>query len=348
MNPSILQANPWKCNERHLRVTQSPPRPVPPLRRFWNWLPLAPNRPVRVLAWLSLILQLVLIGSGGAVRLTASGLGCPTWPQCESGSFVPTPELGYHGVIEFTNRMLTFVLSVVVILVFVAVLRMRRERRDLFVLTLLQGLSIPLQAVIGGITVLTGLNPYIVGVHFVISILLVVLTTMLVWRAVRGPRAPQWAPLWFTVVAWATSVFVAATVVFGILTTGSGPHAGDALTATALSPRNGLNSSVIQDIHSIPAYITFALTLALFAAAWIAKDKPKWMTLRRATAGLLGIELVQIAVGITQANEGLPIALVNIHLVLAGILVALMTAVLLGLRGRVVVVTPEPPLVAIL
>jgi cytochrome c oxidase assembly protein subunit 15 len=324
-------------------VTQSPPRPLPPLRRFWNWLPLVPNRPVRVLAWLSLILQLVLIGTGGAVRLTASGLGCPTWPQCEAGSFVPTPELGYHGVIEFTNRMLTFVLSVVVILVFIAVLRMRRERRDLFVLTLLQGLSIPLQAVIGGISVLTGLNPWVVGVHFVISTLLVMLTTMLVWRAFRGPRQARWAPQWFSIVAWVTSVFVAATVVLGILTTGSGPHAGDALTAKGLAPRNGLDSSVIQDIHSIPAYITFALTLVLFAAAWIAKDKPKWKTLRRATAGLLGIELVQIIVGITQAREGLPIVLVNIHLVLAGILVALMTAVVLGLRGRAVGVV-QPPL----
>jgi cytochrome c oxidase assembly protein subunit 15 len=342
MNPSILQAIPWKCNERRLRVTQPPtppafaqPRNGNIAVRFWEWLPLAPNRAVRVLAWLSVVLQLVLIGTGGAVRLTASGLGCPTWPQCQAGSFVPTPELGYHGVIEFTNRMLTFVLSVVVILVFVAVLRMRKQRRDLFVLTLLQGLSIPLQAVIGGISVLTGLNPYVVGLHFVISMLLVVLTTMLVWRVYRGQRAPRWAPVWFTAVAWVTVAFVAATVVFGILTTGSGPHAGDALTAKALSPRNGLNSSVIQDIHSIPAYITFALTLVLFAAAWIAKDKPRWKTLRRATAGLLAIELVQIIVGITQAREGLPIALVNIHLVLAGILVALMTAVVLGLRGRV-------------
>jgi cytochrome c oxidase assembly protein subunit 15 len=268
------------------------------------------------------------------VRLTASGLGCPTWPQCEAGSFVPTPELGYHGVIEFTNRMLTFVLSVVVILVFLAVLRIRRDRRDLFVLTLLQGLSIPLQAVIGGISVLTGLNPYVVGLHYVISTALVVLTTMLVWRVYRGPKQDRWAPKWFVVTAWVNSIFVALTVVFGILTTGSGPHAGDTLGAKALSPRNGLNSSVIQDIHSIPAYITFALTLVLLAGAWIARDKSAWTTLRRATAGLFVIEVVQIIVGITQAREGLPIALVNIHLVLAAILVGLMSAVVLGVRGR--------------
>ena len=169
-------------------MTQTPTRPSSPLRRFWNWLPDSVNRPVRVLAWLSLALQIVLVGTGGAVRLTASGLGCPTWPQCEAGSFVTTPELGIHGIIEFSNRMLTFVLSIVVILVFLAVLKIRRQRRDLFVLTLVQGLSIPFQAVLGGISVLTGLNPYVVGSHFLVSVLLVILTTALVYRAYNGRR----------------------------------------------------------------------------------------------------------------------------------------------------------------
>jgi cytochrome c oxidase assembly protein subunit 15 len=291
------------------------------------------NRPVKILAWLSLVLQVVLIGTGGAVRLTASGLGCPTWPNCTAGSFVPTPELGYHGVIEFANRMLTFVLSLVVILVFLAVLRMRKNRRDLFVLTLLQGLSIPFQAVLGGISVLTGLNPYVVGSHFLVSILLVVLTTVLVYRVYRGRRGSERvAPLWFTALAIATAVFVGITVVFGVLTTGSGPHAGDNSNAKALAPRNGLNPFILQEIHSIPAYITFGLTFLLLLAAWFARDKPRWRSLRRFTAALIGVELVQIIVGITQAKEGLPIALVNIHLVLAAILVAAMTAVILATR----------------
>ena len=322
-------------------MTQTPP--APPLnrgrlrslaRRGLGWFPTGVTRPVRALAWASLVLQVVLIGTGGAVRLTASGLGCPTWPQCTSDSFVNTPELGYHGVIEFTNRMLTFVLSVVVILVFLAVLRNRRERRDLFTLTLVQGLSIPLQAVIGGISVLTHLNPYVVGLHFVISILLVVVTTMLVYRAYRGPRGVvTTAPLWFVVTAWVTAVFVAITVGFGILTTGSGPHAGDNSDAKNLAPRNGLDPVALQHVHSIPAYVVFGLTFVLFAAAWIAKDKPRWKSLRRFTAGLLAIELVQIIVGITQAREGLPIALVNIHLVLAAILVSLTVGVILSMRG---------------
>jgi cytochrome c oxidase assembly protein subunit 15 len=220
---------------------------------------------------------------------------------------------------------------------------MRKSRRDLFGLTLAQGLSIPLQAVIGGISVLTGLNPYVVGLHFVVSIVLVVLTTTLVYRTFRGPRGSERVtPVWFTAIAWLTAVFVAVTVIFGILTTGSGPHAGDNSDAKALAPRNGLSQAVLQDIHSVPAYIVFLLTLILFAVAWTKKDKPRWKGLRRFTAGLLGIELVQIIVGITQAKEGLPIGLVNIHLVLAAVLVSLMTGVLLALR-RGAVIAPEIP-----
>jgi cytochrome c oxidase assembly protein subunit 15 len=292
------------------------------------------TRPVRVLAWLSLILQIALIGTGGAVRLTASGLGCPTWPECTAGSLVNTPELGIHGVIEFSNRMLTVVLSVVVILVFLIVLRMRKSRRDLFWLTLTQGLSIPFQAVLGGITVLSGLNPYVVGLHFVVSVLLVVLTTILVFRAQYGMRGQQRVvSAWFATSAWITAVFVAITVVFGILTTGSGPHAGDNSDAKSLAPRNGLDPVTIQHVHSIPAYITFGLTVLLVVAAWLfATRVGRSRRLRVFVALLLVVEVVQIIVGVIQADEGLPIVLVNIHLVLAGLLVAAMSAVILSLR----------------
>ena len=119
-----------------------------------------------------------------------------------------------------------------------------------------------------------------------------------------------------------TAVFVGITVVLGVLTTGSGPHAGDNSDAKALAPRNGLNPALLQQIHSYPAYITFGLTLALVLAVYIVGA----VTGRRARCaacgsmrcGLLGIEFVQIIVGITQAKEGLPIGLVNIHLVLGG------------------------------
>jgi cytochrome c oxidase assembly protein subunit 15 len=329
-------------------VTQYPNPSTNPLRRAWEWLPTSVNRPVRVLAWLSLALQVVLIGTGGAVRLTASGLGCPTWPQCTAGSFVTTPELGIHGIIEFGNRMLTVVLSIVVILVFLVVLRMRTQRRDLFVLTLLQGLSIPFQAVLGGITVLSGLNPYVVGSHFLVSILLVVLTVNLVYRTYYGRRGPdRLTPRWYVAGTIVTSVTVGLTVIFGVLTTGAGPHAGDNSNAKALAPRNGLNPVTLQDVHSIPAYVTFGLTLALVIAAYIVAtvtgERSRWKRVRFYSVALLAVELVQIVIGITQAKEGLPIGLVNIHLVLAAILVAAITALLLSQRGNLAAQPPSVP-----
>lgn len=332
-----------KCNERHLRVTQNPPRSRNPLRRVWNWLPTSVTRPVKVLAWLSLVLQIVLVGTGGAVRLTASGLGCPTWPQCEAGSFVTTPELGIHGIIEFSNRMLTIVLSIVVVLVFLIVLRMRKQRPDLFVLTLIQGLSIPFQAVLGGITVLSGLNPYVVGSHFLVSVLLVILTTILVYRAYNGRAGKGFqTPNWYVAGTILTAVFVGLTVIFGVLTTGAGPHAGDNSNAKALAPRNGLNPVQLQDIHSIPAYITFGLTILLVLIALVSRRGTLWRCVRVYSIGLLGVEIVQIVVGIVQAKLGLPIALVNIHLVLAVILVAAITALLLSQRATRAAQTPLP------
>jgi cytochrome c oxidase assembly protein subunit 15 len=314
-------------------VTQTPTPSRNPLRRVWNWLPTTVTRPVLVLSWLSLLLQIALVGTGGAVRLTASGLGCPTWPNCTTDSFVPTPELGIHGVIEFTNRMITIVLSIVVILVFLIVLRMRTQRRDLFVLTLIQGLSIPFQAVLGGITVLSGLNPYVVGSHFLVSVLLVILTTILVYRAYNGKAGKGFqTPNWYVAGTILTGVFVGITVLLGVLTTGSGPHAGDNSNAKALAPRNGLNQALLQDIHSIPAYITFGLTVLLVAIALVSRRGACWRCVRVYSLGLLGVEIAQIIVGYLQAKLGLPIALVNIHLVLAVILVAAMTALLLTQR----------------
>ena len=297
--------------------------------RPWRWLPSRVDGRVRVIAWLSFALQVALIGTGGAVRLTASGLGCPTWPSCTADSFVNTPEMGVHGIIEFTNRMLTFVLAVVVILAFLFVIRYRKTRPDLFRLTLVQGLSIPFQAVLGGITVLTGLNPYVVGAHFAVSVVLVVVTTVLVWRVYRGRAGTRLTvPHWYVGVARVAAVFVALTVTMGILTTGSGPHAGDNSNPAKPAPRTGFDPEFIQHVHSWPAYATLALTLGLVIAAFIVAT----VRVRRYAVALLAVEVVQIVVGISQARLGLPEILVGIHMVLAGLLVAGITAVLLSTR----------------
>lgn len=308
------------------------------VHRFVEWLPSTVDRRVRVAAWLSLVFQVALIGTGGAVRLTASGLGCPTWPQCVDGSFVNTPEMGIHGFIEFGNRLLTFVLAAITIAALLSVIRFRRQRRDLFTLTLLQGLSIPFQAVLGGITVLTGLNPYVVGAHFAVSIVLVVVTSTLVWRVYRGPRGEALlVPLWTLLLARVTAVSVAVTVAVGILTTGSGPHAGDNSNPDRPAPRNGLDPAVLQHVHSWPAYLTAALTVALAIAIIRLRVDRRWV------GALLAVEAVQILVGITQARLGLPEVLVGIHMILAGALVATMTAVLLSLRSTTVTAGPVQP-----
>jgi cytochrome c oxidase assembly protein subunit 15 len=307
---------------------QTPTNTTPIWRRLWNWLPTTIDRRVIAMAWATLVVQIGIVGTGGLVRLTGSGLGCPTWPQCTPGSFVNTPEMGIHGVIEFGNRLLTFVLVAVAILMFLFVVRMRHERRDLFWLALTIGLYVPLQAIIGGITVLTNLNPYVVGLHYFASVLLVALSTVLVARvyAVPGPRFAA-VPRWYALTAHVTSAFVLITVVVGILVTGSGPHAGDHGAA-----RNGLNPEFMQHVHSWPAYITFALTVVLVIGAL---RTPPALRLRLWTLLLLAVELLQIVVGLWQANTGLPIALVNIHMVLAVMLVAAMTAVEMNLKAPV-------------
>ena len=126
----------------------------------------------------------VIVVTGGAVRLTGSGLGCPTWPRCTGSSIVPTPELAGHGVIEFGNRLLTFVLTAAAIATVVVVFR--SVRRDLRRLAVISFLGIPAQALLGGVTVLTGLNPWTVAAHFLLSMVLVAVATTL-WLRSREP-----------------------------------------------------------------------------------------------------------------------------------------------------------------
>lgn len=290
-------------------------------------LPGSVDARIRGFAIATLVAQILIVGTGGAVRLTGSGLGCPTWPRCTDDSFVTTPEMGIHGIIEFGNRLLTFVLIAIAIVMFVLVLRIRRERRDLFVLALVIGLGIPAQGVIGGFSVLTNLNPYVVGLHFVLSVVLVVLSTVLVYRVYAGPRGVRASvPLWYSALTHATSALVAITILVGIITTGSGPHAGDSGAS-----RNGLDSELLQHVHSWPAYATVAATVLLLIGA-LRLEQPR---LARFTGILLAIEAVQVAVGLAQARLGLPEILVGAHMVLACCLATAMTAVVLSLREPV-------------
>ena len=281
------------------------------MSRLTNWLPSEVSRAVRGWAWATWVVQVLIVVTGGAVRLTASGLGCPTWPRCTVDSLVTTPEMGIHGVIEFGNRLLTFVLVIVAIGTFLAVVRLRRERRDLFLFALLIGLGIPAQAVIGGISVLVNLNPYVVGMHFVVSALLIVLSTLLVTRVYgQGALAPVGV---VPVLAWTVAALQSVTVTVGILVTGSGPHAGD-----AQAPRNGLPSDVLQHVHSYPAYAALLTTVILVIIS-LRRDRAD---VTRVALVLLCVNGVQAIVGVSQANLGLPELLVGIHMLLACLVVA--------------------------
>ena len=305
------------------------------MRRIYNWLPDRVDGRLRALAWIYLAAQILLVGTGGLVRLTDSGLGCPTWPQCTPGSFVNTPQMGIHGYIEFGNRVLGILLGLLAVVAFLFVIRMWKSRRDFFWLTLLAGIGIPAQAVLGGLSVLSKLNPYVVGLHFILSVVLVSICTVFVYRVYTQPGERRLAvATWYAIVTHVTSFFVAATIILGILTTGSGPHAGDAHSA-----RNGLNPEILQHLHSFPAYAVFVLTLVLVFVPrrFIAGAPDADLRVRRFARYLLIVEFFQIAIGLIQANTGLPGILVGIHEMLAAILASAMVAVVLNLKTPVAV-----------
>jgi len=262
-------------------------------------------------AWAAVVANTVIILTGGLVRLTGSGLGCPTWPKCTDESFVPHRELGLHGVIEFGNRMLTYVLIAVVVAMFVAVWRWAGTSRQLRRHAGLIALGVPFQGVIGGITVLTDLNPWIVSLHLILSLVLVAASVLLVLR-VRGNPSTTFPPRTVALVV-ATYAVLWVVVYLGTVVTGSGPHAGD-----DEAPRNLLDPQVMSHVHAASVYVLVALTLATCLAL-------RGTAVARLAAGLLVAELAQGTIGFVQYFTDLPIALVATHLVGAAVLVAVGT-----------------------
>ena len=292
------------------------------VNRLSSRLPRTVDVRVRRLAVASLIGQTLLVVTGGAVRLTASGLGCPTWPRCTDTSLVNTPEMGIHGFIEFGNRLLTFALAAVAALMLVYLWNLRKERRDLFLLALGLLASIPAQAVIGGITVLTNLNPWVVGLHFLVSMALVVFATLLVNRAFgRTGRfhtvAHPALPGVMRPVTAAVALFSALAVMLGVVVTGAGPHAGD-----ADAPRNGLDWDLFSHIHAVPAYLVTAGTVVALVLVFLRRIKGSF---RAAILGLLGVTLLQAVIGFTQYYNGIPALLVAAHMLGAALLMVAAT-----------------------
>ena len=299
-----------------MSTVSRPPRIV---SRITSRLPVTVDKTVKRLAVSSLIGQIVLVVTGGAVRLTSSGLGCPTWPRCTDTSLVNTPEMGIHGIIEFGNRLLTFALAAVAVLMLVYLWNLRKERRDLFLLALGLLASIPAQAIIGGITVLSGLNPWVVGLHFLVSMALVVFATLLVNRAYGRTGKAQTAALpalpgAARPVMSAVALFSALAVCLGVVVTGAGPHAGD-----ADAPRNGLDWDLFSHIHAAPAYLVTAG--ALFGLFLVLRDRIAG-PFRTAVLLLLAVTVLQGVIGFTQYYNGIPALLVAVHMLGAALLMS--------------------------
>ncbi len=288
----------------------------------WRWLTPREITPrARAFAWASLATEIIIVGTGGSVRLTASGLGCPTWPQCTPGSLIPTPELGVHAIIEFTNRTMSGVVAIVALLTFLFLVRLRKSRPELFWLSFALGVLVLVQAGIGGITVLSSLESYIVGLHFLLSAIMVGLASALVWNILLPDTARQPLPLWTRIIAWATAAATTVTVIVGILTTGAGPHAGDVETG-----RNGLPTELLEHLHAWPAYVMLALTVLLVVTTW----RAGFSATKNLTLWLLGTVALQVAIGLYQSRNGLPPLAVGIHLVMACVVVAILTSVVLS------------------
>lgn len=262
-------------------------------------------------AWAAVVANSLIVLTGGLVRLTGSGLGCPSWPRCTDDSFVPRRALGSHGAIEFGNRMLTYVLVAVVVATLIAVWRWSRSTPELRRLALIIALGVPLQAVIGGISVLTDLNPWIVSLHLLLSMALIATSVLLVVR-VRGSQGAV-APTSHVRLVMVTYAVLWVVVYLGTVVTGSGPHAGDANV-----PRNGLDPQIMSHVHAASVYVLIALTLACCV---VLGGTGAGMLARI----LLGVELLQGTVGFVQYLTDLPIALVASHLVGASVLVAVGT-----------------------
>jgi heme a synthase len=298
-------------------TVQTPPTTARPSGWAQRWMyPLAVT---------SLGVNILIVLTGGAVRLTASGLGCPTWPRCTEESFVPQGELGMHGAIEFGNRLVTFLLAAVAIATFVAA--WKYGRRSLVRLALVLAVGVPAQAVLGGITVLTGLNPWIVAFHLLVSMAMIGVAVVLL-RRIREGDGPAVPTVPSSVVWLVRTTFVAGWVVLylGTVVTGSGPHAGD-----IDAPRNGLDPAAWSQLHTDAVFLLVGLTIgSLFALR--AVGAPSRAV--RAAGVLLGVELAQGVVGFVQYFTGLPILLVGLHLLGSAAVSACLAWLLVGVRDR--------------
>jgi heme a synthase len=282
----------------------------------------------------ALVMAVVLIVTGGAVRLTGSGLGCSTWPECGPGSLYATPAMGINGAIEFGNRMLTWALCAAVGWAIIAARSAKPVRPQVARLAWAQFWLVMSNAVLGGISVLAGLNPYVVAGHFLAAIGLLTVAVLTWQRSREGDSEPR--PLVGKPVRQLVLLLLAATsalLVVGTLVTGAGPHPGD----SSHVPRMPVDWQSIAQLHADLAWAVVALSLG----AWLvlrAVDAPAGPRAR--TNELMIVVLAQGVIGYVQYFTGVPEILVGIHMLGASLVWIAVLRVLLALRERGL--PPEP------
>lgn len=254
----------------------------------------------------NLIAQSGIIVTGAIVRLTGSGLGCPTWPDCAPGSLIPVAGQveGFHKYIEFGNRTLTFLVLAISIALFV--FSLLNERRNIIVWSFLPLIGTLLQAVLGGITVLTGLHPSTVMAHFLLSIVLVGISVK-IYDYFNNKRIFEPLPKIVDSYVKLVTLVGLAVIILGTITTGSGPHSGDEIAA-----RFDLDIRVIAWLHADSVLLFVGLIVGLLVITVINKESKD---IYKITRTLFIICLVQGFIGYVQWFNGLPWLLVSLHVI---------------------------------
>jgi cytochrome c oxidase assembly protein subunit 15 len=285
------------------------------------------------------VVAAVLIGAiivtGAAVRLTGSGLGCPDWPNCTSGSLTPTRAVGLHGQIEFINRMVTGLVSIAVIVAVLGALIRVPRRRDLTWLAFGLVLGVIAQALLGALVVKKLLDPPFVMGHFLLSAVLLANALVLVWRAgiPDGASTIPSVPPIVQRLAVVVVVLASAVLVTGTVVTGAGPHSGDAGNSAKVSlraTRLELRVETAARIHGVTVMVFLAVVLALLVV--LIRTRASHLLYRRVT-WLLVVVVAQAGVGYVQYFNNVPAGLVMVHVAGATAVYALAVGVLLGCRS---------------
>ncbi|MET0434428.1 MAG: COX15/CtaA family protein [Cellulomonas sp.] len=276
----------------------------------------------------NLVAQIGIVVTGGAVRLTGSGLGCSTWPQCEPGQFTAAfhPETTYHQYVEFGNRTLTGVLGVIAVAVAVLVWFDRDRSRSYRWLGFAPLAGVVAQALIGGVVVLLHLHPAWVSLHFMVSMALVAASTLLVHRSREGdgPRIPVVGP-WSRRLAPVLGALLVLVLALGVVTTGAGPHSGD----EEVGYRIAVDPYLMARVHAASVWLFTGMLVVLL---WLNRRGPR--LLRRRGWVMVGLVALQGVIGYVQVSTDLPILLVMLHMLGAALLAAGTTRYLLTFRTR--------------